>query len=481
MSEARPVTSRKATHLGLWDAVSIIVGIVVGTSIFKVPGLVCSNLNSTWEMVAVWALGGVLSLCGAMCYAELATTYPRSGGDYVYLTRAFGSWMGFLFGWAQLAVILTGSTGVMAFAFADYAAPMFQTVNQSAGLVPGLAVGAIILLTGVNLLGAKAGKWTQNTLSLCKVLGLGGIIWAGLSVGGDAPLSVPAEAAFPGFGMAMIFVLYAYGGWNDAAFVAAEVRDRQKNIPRALFFGIGGITLLYILVNLGYVWGLGFENLQNSFTPASDLLQKAMGNLGGRAMNVIVMISALGAINGLTFAGSRVYCSLGEDHRIFGLLGRWNPKLKTPIWALIAHACITILLILAVGTSAGRDLIDRVLFGTIDQEIPWDQYFGGFDTLVAGTAPIFWLFFLLTGLALFKLRFSDRDRIRPFKVPLYPITPAIFCLTSVYMLYSSVTYAKYLTLLGLVPLALGLPLYWLSGKGLRPDGLESESEDETEA
>ena len=477
MSEPSPEPARRTIKLSVWDAVSIIVGIVVGTSIFKVPGLVCSNVSSTWEMVAVWALGGVLSLFGAMCYAELATTYPRSGGDYVYLTRAFGSWMGFLFGWAQLAVILTGSTGTMAFAFADYAAPLFSESSQNESLITTLAVLAIVVLTGVNLLGAQAGKWTQNILSVCKVLGLGGIIWAGLFMGSEPSRSVTGLKPFHGFGMAMIFVLYAYGGWNDAAFVASEVHDRKKNIPRALFYGIGGITVLYILVNLAYVWGLGFETLQSSFTPASQLMEIAFGDFGGRAMNVIVVISALGAINGLTFAGSRVYSSLGEDHRLFGLLGRWNSRLKTPVWALVAHGLITILLILAVGTSRGRYTIDQGLLRTIGKKIPWEQYFGGFDTLVAGTAPVFWLFFLLTGLALFILRIKDRDRLRPFRVLWYPVTPVIFCLTSIYMLYSSLTYAKYLTLLGLVPLVLGVPLYLISGKGLRPDGLNPEEEE----
>lgn len=469
-ADVSDASAKPAARLGLWDAVSIIIGIVVGTSIFKTPGMICQNVSGTWEMVAVWALGGVLSLVGAMCYAELATTYPRSGGDYVYLTRAFGSWLGFLFGWAQLAVILTGSIGVMAFAFADYAVPLFKLPNESTAA---LAIGAVCLLTVINLLGVVVGKWMQNVLSICKIAGLAEILIAGFYVGGDLPLSIEADSHFPGLGLAMIFVLYAYGGWNDAAFVAAEVKDTQRNLPRALIYGIGGISVLYILINLAYVWGLGFEGLRSSYAPAADLLKAALGDHAGRAMSALVVVSALGAINGLVFTGSRVYSTLGEDHRLFSILAKWNHTLGAPIWSLLAQAAISIVLILAVGTETGRTMMDGVLFAMAGKKMPWEQYFGGFDTLVAGTAPVFWLFFLLTGCSLFVLRFRDGHRPRPFRVPFYPITPLLFCATSVFMLYSSLVYAQYLTLLGIVPLALGIPLYILSGKSRANSQLDS--------
>jgi amino acid transporter len=456
-----PISSKPTAQLGLWDAVSIIVGIVVGTSIFKTPRMICLNVSGTWEMAAVWGLGGVLSLVGAMCYAELATTYPRSGGDYVYLTRAYGASLGFLFGWAQLSVILTGSIGIMAFAFADYSAPLFNLPKEHTAL---LATGAVCSLTMVNLLGVAVGKWMQNLLTVCKVVGLAGILVAGVYVGGEMPLAVAGEEHFSGLGMAMIFVLYAYGGWNDAAFVAAEVRDLNRNLPRALIFGIGGIAILYILINLAYVWGLGFGNLRNSQAPAADLLQLALGERAGRIMSALVVISALGAINGLVFTGSRVYATLGEDHRLFAALARWNPRLKVPIWSLLVQATIAIGLILAVGTESGRAGLDGTLLALAGKTMPWEQYDGGFETLLAGTAPVFWLFFFLTGASLFVLRFKDGDRPRPYRVPLYPLTPLVFCATSLFMLYSSLTYARYLTLLGIAPLLLGIPLYLWSGQ-----------------
>lgn len=447
-------------RLGLWDAVSIIVGIVVGVSIFRAPPLVFSNTAGPWAAIGAWLLGGVLSFIGALCYAELATTYPRIGGDYVYLTRAFGRWMGFLFGWAHVAVILPANIGIMAYAFADYAGPFFGLDARAA---PWLAVAAVAVLSVLNLCGIVFGKFVQNILTIAKILGLLAIIGAGFAAGGASWKAVePVQG--PGFGLAMVFVLYAYGGWNDSAFAAAEVRDRERNIPRALLLGTAGITAIYLLANLAYLASLGFEGARAASAPAASVLQNAVGEWGGKAISVIVMASALGAINGLIFTGARVYAALGADHRAFAVLGKWNYRIDAPVWSLLTQGLITFLLILAVGTYAGRDAIDASLRAVHLPIIPWDKYFGGFDTLIAGTAPVFWAFFLLTGLSLFVLRWKDSDLPRVFSAPLYPLTPLAFCLTSAYMLYSSATYARGISLLGIVPLLLGLPLYWLSNR-----------------
>ncbi|MHB8863364.1 MAG: APC family permease, partial [Pirellulaceae bacterium] len=248
-----------AATLGLWDAVSIIVGIVVGTSIFKIPGMVFSNVPGPWEAMGVWLLGGLLSLNGALCYAELATTYPRSGGDYHYLTRAFGRWMGFLFGWAQLAVILTGSIAVMAYAFADYGVRLWGADPQTSAATLWLAIGAIVLLSLLNLAGVVVGKSVQNLLSAVKILGLVGIFLAAVFCSSRGSLQSTGTWEGSNLGLALVFVLYAYGGWNDAAFVAAEVRGQQRKLPLALFLGIGMITVIYLLVIMAYVLVLGFD------------------------------------------------------------------------------------------------------------------------------------------------------------------------------------------------------------------------------
>ena len=251
-------------HLGLWDAVSIILGIVVGTAIFKTPQYVFANVHGPWMGMGCWLLGGVLALLGSLCYAELATTYPRMGGDYVYLTRAFGRSAGFLFGWAQLTVILTGSIGAMAYAFGDYAVEFFGWDPKHSVW---LAVGSVAVLTILNVIGVVFGKTVQNLLTAVKVVGLGAIVVAGFVWGGDASWASQQPMAGPGFGLAMVFVLYAYGGWNDAAFVAAEVRHRHRNMPLALILGTAGITVIYLLVNAAFLWGLGFEGVKASRRP----------------------------------------------------------------------------------------------------------------------------------------------------------------------------------------------------------------------
>jgi amino acid transporter len=446
-------------RLSPWDGISIIIGIVIGVSIFETPPMIYSNVAGPLWVAVVWVAGGLLSLIGALCYAELTTTYPQSGGDYVYLKRAYGNWVGFLFGWAQLVAILTGSIGAMAYVFANYAARLWSLPASSHAW---LAAGVVTVIAIVNLGGVVVEKTVQNLLTIAKLLGVACIAVAGLVWGGHASLDPASAAGDGGIGMAMIFVLYSYGGWNDAAFVASEVRNRQRNLPRVLLIGTGSIMIIYLLVNAGYLWGLGFEKVRHSSAPAADVLHNALGDWASTGMSVLVMISALGAVNGMIYTGSRVYASLGTDHRVFAVLGRWHPRWNVPVWSILLPAAVSVCMIFAVGTDQGKTLLDHVMTGIGLPALPWKEYFGGFSTLVSGTAPVFWLFFLLTGISVFVLRIRDRNTPRIFSVPLFPLTPIVFCLTCIFMLYSSLNYAKYLSLLGIVPLLAGLPLYFLS-------------------
>jgi len=463
-------------QLGTWDAVSIIIGIVIGSTIYKTPPIIFQNVSSPWMGMGVWLLGGALALVGALCYSELATTYPRSGGDYVYLTRAYGAPVGFLFGWAQLAVILTGSIGAMAFIFGDYAVDYLQASklltienDRKEEYAAGLAIGAVVVLSVTNILGVLLGKVVQNLLTAAKVLGLGAIVVAGFFY---SPAGAYTPAAWDvklpineSFGVAMILVFYAYGGWNDAAFVAADMKD-TRNIPRALVLGVGIITLVYLAVNAAYLLALGFEGARQFRPVAADVLRGPLGDGGFKVMCLVVMVSALGAINGLIFTGSRVYTSLGSEHSVFTVLGRWNKNLGAPLWSLLIQAIICVAMIFLVGMKPGREAIDSLLTGIGLDKMPWDRYFGGFDTLFAGTAPVFWLFFLLTGISLFILRAKDPTIERPFKLraPFYPLLPLIFCGMCAYGLYSASMYAKYVSLIGIVPLVIGIPLYFVSSK-----------------
>ncbi|MBM3997614.1 MAG: amino acid permease [Planctomycetes bacterium] len=482
MSEASSENQPESGHgqLSLWDTVSIIVGIVIGSSIFETAPAIFENVYSPWQALGVWLFCGVLSFIGALCYAELATTYPRSGGDYVYLTRGLDRPMGFLFGWSQLSVILSGSTGAMAFIFGKYCAGLFHIAESQIDVFAiQVGIGAVVVLTLMNFFGVVLGKWVQNALVIVKMIGLLLIVVAGLILFRSDAFHVPGGTRPPDYGgisVAIILVLYAFGGWNDAAFVAADLKER-RNITTALLLGTLGITVVYLLVNLAYLLGLGFATARGAYPNiAARLLQDAFGNSGSIIISILVMISALGAMNGLIFTGSRVYQSLGKEHRVFGLLGQWNETFHSPIWALLAQACVTVLMMLAVGTVTARDSIDSVLALSthvgLDLKIDWGFYRGGFFTLFAGTAPVFWIFFLMTGFSMFALRARDPNIERPFilRAPWYPFLPMIFCGMCLFGFYAAMRYAGWVSLLGFIPLFLGLPLYWLSGTEPVPEG-----------
>ena len=485
MSEASPLETTAAERpatLSVWDAVSVIVGIVVGAAIFKTPPIVFGAAGSVSAGLISWALGAGLCLVGALCYAELATMHKRGGGDYVFLTKAFGPLIGFLFGWAQLTGVFSGSIGSMAYVFADHAqdvcTQLWGSAPQNTVL---LAAVPVLILTAIHSAGVKPGKAIQNLLTIAKLLGLTLLVVVGLGLGSHG-FETPAPAATSdgsasstNFGLAMILVLYAYGGWNDAVFVAAEVRDRQRNIPRALAGGLLLIAGLYLLINLAYLRGLGFAALTGSSVPAVDVIRQSSAlpesvrSAGQVLIGLLVMVSSLGAVHGLLFTGSRLYAALGEDHRLFRILGRWHPQLGTPVWALLAQGLLGVALIVVVGTESGRSTIDVILKSTGIRAVPLDRFNGGFATLVAATAPVFWTFFLLTGVSLFLFRFRDPETERPFRVPGYPVVPALFILMSAWMLYRSVLYAESVVLLALVPLACGVPLYFLSQRLERDD------------
>jgi basic amino acid/polyamine antiporter, APA family len=446
-----------APRLGLWDTVSIIVGIVVGTAIFKSPTIVFQNAGGPTTALALWIIGGALAWCGVVCYAELATTYPRDGGDYEYLNRAFGPWCGFLFAWAQLTTVISGNIAIMAYAFGDYAARLWPAIgNDSIWVV----IAPVIALSALNALGVVAGKFVQNLLTAAKVIGLSALILAGLlasSSGGPARAAAETMDGSPAtrIGLALVFVLYAYGGWSHAAFVAAEVRDQRRNLPRALVLGIAGIALIYFAVNSIYLLALGFDGVRATQTPAADVLEQALGPLGSRAISLLVMLSALGAINGMILTATRVYATWGADYPALSWLSTWNRGAVAPLAAIVVQAAIALLLILVVGTESGRNSFDAALRTLGLRGLPWQQYDGGFEMLVASSTPVYWALSLLTGLAVFTLRFKDRAIERPFTIPLFPVPAVLFCATCAYMLYASAIYARWLVLLAVVPLMIG--------------------------
>ena len=427
-------------QLSLWDAVSIIIGIVIGAGIYETTPLIFQQVSGPGLALGVWALGGLLSLIGALCYAELATAYPQSGGDYVYLTRAFGPWMGFLFGWAQLVVIRTGNIGLMAYVFADYAVRLWD-FGQDAALI--YAVLSVSILSFLNILGIVFGKGTQNLLTLAKVLGLGGILIAGFLAPQTSGQATTAAGSQSGsIGLAMVFVLYTYGGWNDAAYISAEVRDRQRNMVRALLLSIGIVTLLYLLVNLAYLKGLGYEGMTRSDAVAADLMKRVWGPAGEKLISVMIAIAALTSVNGSMIVGARSNYALGRDWPLLGFLGRWDEASGSPRTAMLVQGAIALAL---------------VVFGAFQN--------AGFKGLVEYSLPVFWGFFMLTGIALFILRVKEREAPRPFRVPGYPLVPGIFVLTCAYLLYSSLAYHRAHALVGLGVLAVGAAVMLFGNRG----------------
>ncbi len=451
-TDAARSEARAPASLGLWDAISIVVGIVVGAGIFESPAKVFAQASGPGTALLAWVVGGLLSLAGALCFAELASAFPRSGGEYVYLTRAFGPWAGFLFAWAQLAVIRTGTIASVSYVFADYAAP---ALSLGRGAVVPLAAGVIVLLTAVNVLGVNPGRRTQNLLTLLKVLALAGIILAGFLGQAPAPAETAHEGSSASLAVAMVFVLYAYGGWHEAAYVTAEVRNRRRNVPLALLGGTVIVTVLYVLINAAWLAGFGFAAAGRPGANAAGLLAGALGPAAGRTMAVLVMLCALGSVNGTIFTGARIYRELGADHALFAPLGVCSARFGTPLRSLVLQAAVSVALVLLAGW-------------LLPAWFPTDRPRDPFEVLVTGTAPVFFLSFLLTGLSLFVFRAGG---IRPpFAVPLYPLIPLLFCGACVYMLIGSILDAWQKALVGLAVLAAGLPL-WLISRRLRGAGL----------
>ena len=423
--------------LSVVDAVALIAGVVVGAGIFKTPAIVAIHAGGTDLFLLAWLIGGVISLIGALCYAELATAYPNTGGDYHYLRRAFGHDMAFLFAWARMMVLQTGSIAMLGFVFGDYALQLLPIGQGGAALYAALAITFVTML---NLLGVEQGKSAQKVLTAAKILGVLSIVVAGLIV---APPPAPDLAANEpprvAFGLAMIFVLLTYGGWNEAAYMSGEVRDARRNMVWSLLWGILLITTIFILANLAYLKGLGLTAMSGSDVVAADVMRRVAGQGGATFVSSLIAIAALGSMNATTFTGARSMYALGQDYRPLSFLGRWQGGRNTPANALLVQGSLALLLVL-LGAWA-RD---------------------GFVTMVEYTAPVFWFFFLLVGLSVFVLRTQEPERLRPFRVPLYPVTPLIFCVTCVYMLHSSLAYTGPGAVVGVGVLLAGVPLLFMA-------------------
>ncbi|MDR9401981.1 MAG: amino acid permease [Halothece sp. Uz-M2-17] len=429
---AGKVTLPKPT-LSIRDAGALIMGMVVGAGIFETPALVAANATNEQLVLLFWLLGGVMSLIGALCYAELATTYPHSGGNYYYLMGAFGKSLAFLFTWARMTVIQTGSIVLSAFVFGDYASQLLSLGEYSSSLY---AIAAIVILTGLNAFGVWQGKWTQVWLTATAIFGLLLLIIFGLTSATPATATAsPTPVTENNFGSAMVFVLLTYGGWNEAAYISAELYQNERNMSRVLLISIGVITGLYLLINWVYLQGIGLADMTGSNAIAATLMRRAMGEPGVILISLLIAVCTLGTTNAAIFTGARTNYALGQDFSLFSFLGRWNTHTHTPTAALLVQGVIA---------------LGLVLLGTVTRQ--------GFETMVDYTAPVFWFFFLLSGLSLLRLRRREPELSRPFRVPAYPLLPLLFCGMCGYLLYSSLVYTGMGALFGVMVVVAGAPL-----------------------
>jgi basic amino acid/polyamine antiporter, APA family len=422
IAAARAAGSRAAPAptLSVFDATMITVGIVIGAGIFETPVLVAGIAGAPVPMLVAWVLGGVLSFIGALTYAELATTYPSAGGDYTFLTRAYGKSVSFLFAWARSTVICTGSIALLGFILGDYLTRLFPLGAHSSALY---ASGAVLLLTGVNLIGLKSSSRMQNAFAIVEIGGVVAVALAALTLGdGGSATQIARGAPASGtaaFGLAMVFVLLTYGGWNEAAYVSAEVRGGPRAVLRTLVLSIAIITAVYLLFVFGVLHGLGFEALKSSQAVGVDVAERALGPLGAQIIGLLVAVSSLTSMNSTMIAGARTNYSVAHDWSALAFMGQWQGQRSTPAMGFVVQAAIALALI---------------GFGALEKD--------GFTAMVEFTAPVFWLFFMLSGIALFILRGREPAVPRPFRVPLYPILPLAFVLSCAYVLYSSVMHAQ---------------------------------------
>lgn len=424
--------------LSMLDGVAMLVGIVIGIGIFKTPSLVAANTSSESAFLGLWLIGGFITIVGALCYAELGSARPSAGGEYHFLTEAYGAPVGLFFAWARCSVIQTGAIAAVGFVFGDYANVLVPLGPSGPSLY---AVLAIVAVTALNVIGTPQGRWTQIVFSSLTILAVIAVIAAGLNAPPARGPAAPIEGGLGAAGLAMVFILLTYGGWNETAYLSGEMRDVQRNLVRALALGVGIVVVLYLLVNLAYLNVFGLAGLRSSSAVGADLMRHVAGERGAAVLSLVVCCTALSTLNGTVFTGARSYYAFGRDVPLLRALSVWESRRHAPVNALLAQGAISIVL---------------VLFGSVTRD--------GFEAMVAYTAPVFWLFMLLVAMSLYVFRWREPERELPFRVPLFPATPAILAAACGWMLYSSLVYAGIGAAIGVLVLLAGSPLLLLRNR-----------------
>jgi amino acid transporter len=430
-------------QLSLFDATTINIGTMIASAIFIVPGTVALHLRLPWLAVLVWVVGGLVSLLGALCMAELGAAYPRAGGLYAYLGEAFGPAWGFLYGWTVAVLVNPASIAAIAAAFATY---LGFFVPLGAWGLRWVAVGSIAALTLLNCAGVREGAVTQNVLTTLKVVALAGLTVAAFVLpGGSAGNLTAAAPADPGglvapLGLAMVAVLWAYDGWIEITYVGSEVVDPGRVLPRSIAWSLGVVLAVYTLANAAFLYVLPVERMAGSSLVASDVATVVLGSAGAAVVAAAILVATLGANNGIVLTSARIPYAMARDGRFFAWAGRIHPVLGTPVAALLAQGAVASALAL---TGTYQQLFTYVVFAS-------------------------WMFYAMGAAALLRLRRSRPDLPRPYRVWAYPVAPLVFIAFSAWLVGSAIVDTPRESLIGVAIVALGLPGYWYWGRNLRP-------------
>ena len=434
-AEAASPPDRLPRRLGLWSAIAVAVGSTIGSGIFRVPSTVAADVGTLGALAIAWGIGAVVALFGALTLAELATMYPRSGGIYVFLREAYGPVPAFLFGWTELLVIRPSALGAIAMIFADY---LGQFVPLSDGQTRLVAAATIALLAAANIRSVTWGAAVENATTAAKVLALAGLsiiafVFArGLSGALSQPLALTPRS-WGGFGVALIAVLWAYDGWADLTFMAGEVREPARTLPRALISGTVIVMAVYLLANLAYLRVLPFEALSQSKLVAADAATRVFGAAGASVVAALVMLSAFGALNGSTMTGPRILFAMADDGLFFRPIAAVHPRWRTP-WTAIGLAAL-----LGIGYVSIRSFEQLA------------------DAFILGI----WPFYALAVGAVFLLRRARPDATRPYRTWGYPFVPLVFLAASVALLGNALVQQPRETGLGFGIILSGIPAYYL--------------------
>ncbi len=426
-------------EFNLLDTTMISVGSMIGSGIFLVPASIALFVHSPSWSIAAWIIGGIVSLFGALSIAELGTMYPNAGGLYVYLKEAYGPMWGFLYGWSAFAVIRTASISAVAVGFATY---LGYFVPLSTLGINSVAIISIVALTMINCLGVKSGAIVQNVLTLVKIGTLAIVAVLGIFYGSSSNFSTGGLGEIPlanmagPFGLALVAVLWAYDGWIQTTFVAGEVKEPQKNIPRALIISTVLVIVIYVTVNLAYMATLSIDKISQSTLVLSDMITVVVGTTGAALAAIAVIISTLGCNNGLVLAPARIYYAMSRENLFFKRLALVHPKFGTPVQSLVLQGIWASLLVL---TGTFEQLITYVVFAS-------------------------WIFYAMAAAAVILLRKNKPELARPYKAWGYPYTPIIFIIFSTYLVVNTLIENPRDSFIGLGLVLIGLPAfyYWNS-------------------